>query len=285
MNKGICFHFGYVYENLNIKQQARDIKNAGFDCAMTTADPTFNKENRSINHQVKVLKANNLKLSSLHMRYKKEELPFFWQDCKIGDKIEKNIIKDVKIAHKYGFTCVVVHLYGEANEIGFSRLKRILKYCEKYNIPLALENLNKNNKLLDATYKNIKSDYLKFCYDAGHAHAFEPEIDHLTKYKDKVITLHLHDNLGPNVPIEKYEKIGYFKTNPDMHTLNKYGNIKWNEIAKKLALLDRDINLDYEILMCYRKNETPIEVLEETYKQACKLEKLILKYKKEMSGK
>ena len=48
MNKGICFHFGYVYEKLNIEKQAIDIKQAGFDCVMTTADPVFNKENKSI---------------------------------------------------------------------------------------------------------------------------------------------------------------------------------------------------------------------------------------------
>ena len=286
MNKGICFHFGYIYKNLNIKQQTQDIKNAGFDCVMTTADPTFNNENRTIKKQVKVLKDNGIKLSSLHMRYKAVDLPYFWQDCKIGKKLENNIIKDIKVANKYGFTCVVIHLRGEFTEVGINRLKNILTYCEKYNIPLALENLNYNGKLLDKVFKTIKRDYLKFCYDVGHNHAFDPDVDYLTKYKNKVIALHLHDNLGKDVPIEKYKKIGYnkfsitdkTKYNPDMHTLNKYGNIDWEEVALKLSKIKQPLNLDYEVLMCYRKNETAQEVLAEVYKQACKLEKTIEKY-------
>ena len=104
MNKGICFHFGYIYENLNIEQQAEDIKQTGFDCVMTTADPVFNKENKNIKQQVQVLRNNDLKLSSLHMRYKSENLPLFWKECKIGNKIEKDIIKDIKVANKYCFT-------------------------------------------------------------------------------------------------------------------------------------------------------------------------------------
>ena len=104
-----------------------------------------------------------------------------------------------------------------------------------------------------------------------------------------MITVHLHDNLGSEVADEKYKKMGYKNTypagevktyNPDMHTLNKYGNINWEEVAKRLATIKRPINLDYEVLMCYRKNETPQEVLKEVYKQACKLEKLIESNKK-----
>lgn len=282
MNKGICFHFGYIYKDLNIEQQVKDIKNAGFNCIIDTADPTFKLENGTNKKRFKLFKKYGLKLSSLHMRYKKEDLPYFWQKSKIGNTIEKNIIKDVKIANKYGFTCVVVHLKGEFTQLGVNRLKNILTYCEKYNIPLALENLNYNSKLLDKVFKTIKSKYLKFCYDVGHNHAFDPEVDYLTKYKNKLITLHLHDNLGKDVPIEKYKKIGYDRLSPDMHTLNKYGNINWNDIALKLSKIKQPLNLDYEVLMCYRKNETATEVLQEVYKQACKLEKLIEKCKKEL---
>lgn len=285
MNKGICFHFGYVYENLDIEQQVKDIKNAGFDCVIDTADPAFKHENGANKKRFKLFKKYGLKLSSLHMRYNKDELPYFWQQGKVGNKLEKNLIKDVKIAHKYDFTCVVVHVRGEWSEVGANRLKNVLKYCEKYNVPLALENLNHNGKLLDKIFKTIKSNYLKFCYDVGHNHAFDPEVDYLTKYKNKLITLHLHDNLGKDVPVEKYKKIGYEKLNPDMHTLNKYGNIDWDEIASKLAKIKQPLNLDYEVMMCYRKNETPQEVLKEVYKQACKLEKLIEGYKKRVKSK
>ena len=277
MNKGICFHFGYLYKSK--EQQAEDIKAAGFNCVIHTADPKFNNENGNFNKSVKLIKRNNLTLSSLHARYEKKELPHFFMDDEIGERLEKDLIKDVKFAFKYGFNCVVVHLSGEANQIGFCRLRRVLDVCEKLNVSLALENLSNNANLLEQVFKNVKSDYLKFCWDVGHNHCFTPEIDFASIYKDKLVALHLHDNLGKDVPMVKYAEIEYDSINPDMHTLNKYGNIDWQMVAKKIADLNRPINLDYEVLMCYRKDETPKQVLEEVYEQACELELLIEKYK------
>jgi len=277
MNKGICFHFGYVYEH--IEQQVRDIQNAGFDCVMTCADKNFNKENGTIKKQVKLFKKYKLKLSSLHMRYKRQELPEFWKNSKVGKKIEKDLINDVKIAAKYGFTCVVVHLYGEPNEVGINRLNRVLKVCEKKNVPLALENLNKNFNLLKFCFNNIKSNYLKVCFDSGHQNCFEPEIDHLTIFKDRIIALHLHDNLGENRNDDQVKGFKIKKETTDMHTLNKYGNINWNKIAEKLSKVNNEINIDYEVMMVYRKNETSKEVLFEVNKQADELIDMIEKYK------
>ena len=53
----------------------------------------------------------------------------------------------------------------------------------------------------------------------------------------------------------------------------------FNKIAKTLANIDRPLNLDYEVLMTYRKGETAKQVLKEIYAQACELEEMINKYK------
>ena len=89
MNKGICFHFGYVYENLDIEQQVKDIKDAGFDCVIDTADPAFKHENGANKKRFKLFKKYGLKLSSLHMCYNKDELPYFWQQGKVGNTLLK----------------------------------------------------------------------------------------------------------------------------------------------------------------------------------------------------
>jgi len=280
LNKGICFHFGYVYNN--IEKQVKDIKNAGFNCVMDSADASFECENGVNSKRIKLFNRYGLKPSSLHSTYNRKETPEFWKENAVGEKIEKSLIKDVEYAYNNGFSCVVVHLCGEeANQIGFCRLRRILLVCEKLNIPLALENLNRNFNLLSETFKNVKSDYLKFCWDVGHNNAYDPDIDYFTAFKDKLIALHLHDNLGAGVPNIKYAEILYDSVNPDMHTLNKYGNINWKLIAKKIAKIKYPINLDYEVMMGYRQDETPQEVLSEVYKQACELEKMIEEYKKQ----
>ena len=272
MNKGICFHFGYVYDD--IEQQVKDIKKAGFDCVITNADERMDFENGTIKEQVKLFKQHDLELSSLHMRYVRSELPNFWHKNRIGAMMEKNLKKDIKLARKYGFKCVVVHLRGEPNEVGFNRLRRILKLCEKVNVPLAVENIGDYN-CFSKTFKNVDSEYLKFCYDSGHNHAFDPQIDYLKQYGNKLIALHLHDNLGPNPTAKQLKGLTFKKQSLDMHTLNKYGNINWAEIAKKLAKIKNDVSLDYEVMMIYRKNETAKEVLSEVFSQACELENMI----------
>lgn len=276
MEKGISFHFGYLYDNL--EDQVKAIKNAGFDCVITNPDQKFDHENGTIKQQVQLFKKHGLKLSSLHMRYNRHDLPNFWCKNAIGNKLEKQLIQDVKVAHKYGFKCVVVHLRGEPNEIGYNRLRKVLKYCKKYDVPLAIENIG-DSRCFKKTFDNIDSDYLKFCYDSGHNHAFDPQVDYLAKYGKKLITLHLHDNFGSNPTEKQLKGLKSNKISVDMHTLNKYGNIDWDEIAKKLAEIDYPISLDYEMLMVYRKNETAEEVLKETYKQACELENKIMTYK------
>ena len=259
INKGISFFFGY---EMTPEENAKQIKEAGFDCVITNADKRFDYQNGSIKKQVKLFHKFGLKLSSLHFQYKAEDLPNFFLDNKIGKILEKNLIKDIKIAKRYGFLCVVVHLYGKLSSVGIDRLKRVLKVAEKCNVPIAVENINEN-EILPWVFENIKSPYLRFCLDAGHQHCFYPDVDYLTLYGDRLICLHLHDNMGDK----------------DAHTLNRFGNIDWEELAKKLARCPK-VNLDYELLMKEKCNLSRGEVLKECFNQAAELEKMINKYKK-----
>ncbi len=281
MKKGISFFFGFESEPT---ERAKLIKQNGFDCVITSTDPRFDYENFCLKDQNKLFKNNNLELSSLHSKYDSKELKYFWTNSKKGDELEASLIEDVMAAKQYGYKCVVVHLSGNPNKIGYDRLKRVLKVCEEVDVPLAIENIDDQNCFL-RTFENIKSDYMLFCYDSGHNHAFDPEYDYLTNFIDKLVCLHLHDNMGSNIDKDILKKLNVktkdkdFDSNKDFHTLNKYGSINWKEIAKKLAKAPRDIVLDYEILMRVHNNEKQEEVLKIVYKQACELENMIEKYK------
>ena len=260
MKKGISFYFGY---DSDYKERAKRIKEIGFDTVMTNQDERFIYQNGDTIAQMEVFNNNNLNVSSLHNKYKTNELEHFWKNDEIGEKLEKNLIFDILTANKYNFKCVVVHMIGEYNKIGEDRLKRILNICENNNVFLAVENIDYKQPLIDI-FDNIDHPYLKFCYDSGHNNCFTPEIDYLEKYGDKLVCLHLHDNNGKQ----------------DQHTINKFGTINWDNLAKKLAKLDiDDISLDYEILMYGGEKAPEDEVLKETYNQAVELEKMILKYK------
>ena len=61
----------------------------------------------------------------------------------------------------------------------------------------------------------------------------------------------------------------------DSHTISRYGNIDWNKIAESLK--DKDIILDYEMLLVKKGDLTPDTCLIETKKMADELENLINK--------
>ena len=129
MKKGISLFFGF---EIPLKKRVKMIKDAGFDCIMTNADPKFNWQNGNIRQQMKYFKKYGIEVSSLNMIYNSQKLPAFWQEGKLGDKLEKRLIKDVKIAKKYGFKCVVVHCRGEYSKIGEKRFSRVLKVCKSF---------------------------------------------------------------------------------------------------------------------------------------------------------
>ena len=260
MKKGISFYYGY---GTNYIERAKKIKNVGFDCVMTNQDKRFINQNSDIASQIEVFKENNLEVSSLHNQYKTIELEHFWKDDEIGKKLENTLVDDILTAKKYHFKCVVVHMIGVYNKIGEDRIKRILKFREDSNIFLAIENIDYPHPLIDI-FDKIQHPFLKFCYDSGHNNCFDPEFDYLSKYGDKLVCLHLHDNNGKQ----------------DEHTLNRFGTINWQKLAQKLSKLNLDnISLDYELLMYSGEKIPENECLTEAFNQAVELEKLIENYK------
>lgn len=261
MKIGISFYYGV--EN-SPENRAKLISENGFENVITIDEPELKDQNLSLEQQVALFKKYNLNCSSLHMKYKAKDLPDFWKNTELGNKLEQNLIEDVINAKKFGFSCVVVHLFGEYSEIGKARLLNVLNYCEKYDLPLAIENID-CPEVFFKVFENIKHDYLKMCYDSGHNNVFDPQTEYFKDFSDKIIAVHLHDNSGAN----------------DDHTLNEFGSINWDKIAFNLANCPNLKSLDYELLLHspHTNNLTEQEILEKCYKQAVQLKNSILNYK------
>ncbi len=256
MEKGISFYFGFA---LSPEERASMIKDAGFDRVMTSADERLDNQNGTLKEQIKLFEKYNLKPTSLYMSYTTPKLPLFWKEGEEGEEQKNRLIKEINLAHEFGFTCLVVHCEGNYSKIGEKRLLTVLDECERLSLPLAIENLD-NKELFVSIFDKIQHPKLQFCFDSGHNNIFNKDFDYLSLYKDKLITLHLHDNDGTW----------------DQHTLNSLGNINWQKIGEKLR--GKDIILDYELLL--NKKDTllsPFEHLLACKKQADELEKIILK--------
>lgn len=231
---------------------------SGFTHFISSTDKRLNKQNGTLSWQVKEFAKYGILPSSLHFKYKNNDLHYFWEKGIKGFLQKRSLIHDLKLAKKFGFSCVVVHLLGDYSKIGEKRMRDVLKYCEKINIPIAIENVQ-NVRIFADLFENVDHPYLKFCCDIGHQNIFDNKFNYLEKYKDKLIALHLHDNNGIR----------------DLHTLNKYGTVDWGIIASYLKDFP-DIVLDYELFMGYNpENLDAKAVLEETKKQADELEQLI----------
>ncbi len=107
-------------------------------------------------------------------------------------------------------------------------LEEVILRCEENNIRLALENVNiisessefsllgDNMNDFAFLYSRINSPLLKMCLDTGHANIMEGVATYLENFKDKIINMHIHDNMG------EY----------DQHLNIGDGTIPWKEVWK-----------------------------------------------------
>jgi len=87
-------------------------------------------------------------------------------------------------------------------------LQEVIQRCEENNIKLALENVNvlsefsvlsllgDNINDFAFLYSKINSPLLKMCLDTGHANITEGVVVYIENFKDKIINMHFHDNMG-----------------------------------------------------------------------------------------
>ena len=99
-------------------------------------------------------------------------------------------------------------------------LNEIKPYAQKHNIKIALENYtNDDYTEIIRLFSEYDSSFLGLCYDSGHGNIGDG-LKMLEKLKDRLISIHLHDNDG--------------KT--DQHKLPFSGTVEWDKLAE---ILDR----------------------------------------------
>jgi sugar phosphate isomerase/epimerase len=112
-------------------------------------------------------------------------------------------------------------------------LKQVLHDCKKFNVKLAVENVNPMPEgselfyLIDSIKEceflltEIDSPYLNLCLDIGHANTNEGPLVYIQKFGKKIINIHFHDNNG--------------KT--DEHLDVGEGTVPWKKVAESLKCI------------------------------------------------
>ncbi len=205
-----------------------------------------------------------------------------WVKGETNLKFIQGITKELQVCSKYRIPIAILHAtHGNAeelalppNEHGLNCMKQIIKVAKKLKVKIALENLDAPNfKNFTYLMDNINDPYLGFCYDAGHHNLYNPKVDLLKKYGNRILAVHLHDNLMD-------WEYGYDYTR-DLHRLPFDGKIDYKKVIKKLAATPykNTIMLELHKDSCgepriYNKM-SPQEFLKEAHCRAEKLSKML----------
>ena len=108
---------------------------------------------------------------------------------------------------------------------------------------------------------NIQSDNLGICFDSGHFHTFFKDDYDISKYKNKVLAVHLLDNFATG----------------DMHLMPFDGTVNWDEIVAKLKNAGYKGPITLELV--YQRDYLNMNILDfykRGYKIGQKLQKMFL---------
>lgn len=217
----------------SISEICANVKKAGFNNIMI-AFKVGGEENSILE-----AKKQGLKIPYVHLNNKFAN--HLWVKGESNKMYIEDIIRQIKLCAKYNIPIAVLHgTKGDASDLApqpsnhaINCMNEILKVAEENNVKIALENLDAPNFehftfLLD----NINSKYLGLCYDVGHHHLYKPNFDILKKYGNRILAVHLHDNLMD-------WNYGYDYTR-DLHMLPFDGKIDYEKVCQNLAKTNYD---------------------------------------------
>lgn len=128
---------------------------------------------------------------------------------------------------------------GEDWKQNVATIKKLHETAEKYNLNIAMENLPekygfimRNPKDFQRFYKETLLNDVGIVLDVGHANLENQTINFLNKLPDRIVSIHLSDNMGEN----------------DQHLGIGYGKINWQQFAETLKEIDYDKKIIVEVI-------------------------------------
>lgn len=248
--------FGY---EVPIEERYKLIKAAGFDGVLLWWSDGFGR-GQDYRNGAKYARNAGLIIENIHTPV--QEQNNLSLDNLDGDSLFKCYLQCIKDCAEIDIPTMVVHLPDDKypiNELGIDRIKKIAKKAEEFNINVAMENV-RNIQNVICVLDLIDSKKIGFCYDSCHHVNYDNERDLISKYGNRLMAIHLHDNGGVR----------------GQHQLPFDGNICWATVMKKISEAGykgttalEPMNWDYENI--------PIQAfLDRAYKKVKELEKMRL---------
>jgi sugar phosphate isomerase/epimerase len=182
-----------------------------------------------------------LKLLDLHASHGVEKNYLSALECERLAGVEL-IENRMEMAARLGSDVIILHIPAEPGteadkEVFHTQLRKSLDTLRvssaRHGVRIAAENLFPDNfALLDGLFDEYEADFLGLCYDAGHDNIESGTFEGLRALKERLISVHLHDNQGT----------------ADDHNLVFSGTVDWSRLAEILAASTYDKCVSLEVM-------------------------------------
>ena len=176
----------------------------------------------------------------------------------------------IYMANRLSCSTIILHFDRESGESDnksyWSRLYKSLDelepFAREHGVRIALENYcNEDCKEIKRLLSEYDSNFLGLCYDSGHGNVGNG-LDILEDLKDRLISVHLHDNDGIS----------------DQHKLMFSGTINWDRLAGILAASSYGGCISLEVNMKNHKGMKQELFLSKAYETGVKLTNMVQKH-------
>lgn len=224
-------------------------------------------------------------VQSLHGPYRK--CTGFWSNDEVLIKEAMDeVMPALECCRDLSIPVMVIHqwigfdyVFGET-KYGFKNYEKLVRKAEEYGVKIAFENTEGIEYLraLMAHFSGNKN--VGFCFDSGHELAYNAREDILGEFADRMIMMHLNDNMGISDPN------GKTRSWDDLHLLPFDGILDWEKAMRRLKKANELPYLNFELKLKSKKdrheNDKYREMLledyfREAYKRACILAEMFEK--------
>ena len=242
---------------LGDKEAIRLIAEAGFDSydfsfhIHKDDSPIYNSNYKEYAEELKKFsEKHNIPCTQAHAFFRSGK----YGDDEYNKSAFEKIVRNMEVASIFGAKVIVVHpikhfpvdIKVDKMQYNIEFYKKLLPYCKKWNIKVALENMFMRDEKRDCYISSIcgfseefctyldalDSEYFVGCFDTGHSVLVgEDPYDAITALGTRRLhALHIHDN--------DFHK--------DLHILPFMGQIDWEKICSALAEIDYSDEFTYE---------------------------------------
>ena len=229
---------GFNYK-IPFYQEISMIRQAGFEVVSLGARPTHSGYDTAEGRKIirKIIEQNGIQIDSVHAPFPEGDKLFSIDENERLESINQCKLA-IDAALEIGGKIVVIHLisYGIPDgdtkqkmiEQGFGSVKTLTEHAIDKNVKLALENGQKQDydSVLSQLLIEFSDVSVGFCYDSGHENVQGACFNILEKFGHRLLTTHLHDNLGSDTHLLPYEgNIDWKRFREIVHSINYSGNL------------------------------------------------------------